>query len=116
MALSSRTHRTALFALTAAAIFTVAGLCSPGSRAARSALQNGSQPAADSPQFYTQRVQPIFAANCYRCHGGMNHHGGLHLDSRNGILAGGKKGVVVVARPPRAVAAGLAHPPRRSRR
>jgi hypothetical protein len=26
----------------------------------------------------------------------MNHHGGLHLDSRSGILTGGKKGVVVV--------------------
>jgi mono/diheme cytochrome c family protein len=92
MALSSRTHRTAIFALAAAAIFAVAGLCSRGSRASQSAPQ----PAAASPQFYTQRVQPIFAANCYRCHGGMNHHGGLHLDSRNGILAGGKHGVVVV--------------------
>lgn len=92
MALSSRTHRLAAAALAAAAILTVVGLCSRGSHAAQSAPA----PAANSPQFYTQRVQPIFASNCYRCHGGMNHHGGLHLDSRNGILTGGKNGVVVV--------------------
>jgi mono/diheme cytochrome c family protein len=93
MALSFRTHLPIGLSLTfAAAILTVVGLGSRGSRAAQSAPA----PAADSPQFYTQRVQPIFAANCYRCHGGMNHHGGLHLDSRSGILTGGKKGVVVV--------------------
>jgi len=96
ISLSSRTHRRAVFALTAATLFTVMGLCSGGSRAAQTASPTAPQSPASSPLFYTQRVQPILAANCYRCHGGMNHHGGLHLDSRSGILAGGKKGVVVV--------------------
>lgn len=76
----------------AGAVFSVASVCGFGVWAA----QNGPGPTADSPAFYTARVQPIFAANCYRCHGGMNHHGGLHLDSREGLLRGGKDGVVIV--------------------
>jgi mono/diheme cytochrome c family protein len=55
-----------------------------------------SGPAPDSVEFYNQRVQPIFATNCYRCHGGMNHRGGLHLDSKEGLMRGGHDGVVVV--------------------
>jgi len=51
---------------------------------------------AGKPQFYTQKVQPIFASNCYRCHGGMNHRGGLSLSTRATILRGGKDGVVIV--------------------
>jgi mono/diheme cytochrome c family protein len=53
-------------------------------------------PAPASPEFYTQRVQPIFQANCYRCHGGMNHRGGLHLDSKAGMLQGGHDGAVII--------------------
>jgi mono/diheme cytochrome c family protein len=92
MGLSSYTHRRAYFVLTIAAGLAAVTFCSRGSRAA----QNASQPMAASPQFYTASVQPIFAANCYRCHGGMNHRGGLHLDSREGLLKGGKNGVVIV--------------------
>jgi cytochrome c len=51
---------------------------------------------AAKPEFYRQKVQPIFAANCYRCHGGMNHRGGLSLSTRATILKGGKEGVVLV--------------------
>lgn len=65
-------------------------LWSRGSHAAQSA------DAAASPQFYTEHVQPIFSANCYRCHSGMNHRGGLRLDSSDSILKGGKDGVVLV--------------------
>ena len=59
------------------------------------AIQNGS-PAAASPQFYTEHVQPIFQENCYRCHAGMNHRGGLQLDTRDALMHGGKDGPVVV--------------------
>jgi mono/diheme cytochrome c family protein len=69
-------------------------LSSSGVRAAESAPQ-AADPAA-SAQFYTDHVQPILKANCYRCHGGMEHHGGLHLDSPNGLLHGGKDGTVIV--------------------
>ena len=56
----------------------------------------GQDPAAANAAFYTGRVQPILQANCYRCHGGMNHRGGLMLDSRAGILKGGHDGTVIV--------------------
>jgi cytochrome c len=51
---------------------------------------------AAKPEFYTQKVQPILETNCYRCHGGMNHRGGLSLATRQGILKGGKDGTVLV--------------------
>ena len=50
---------------------------------------------AASLKFYSEKVVPIFQANCYRCHGGMNHRGGLHLDSRDGMLKGGHDGAVI---------------------
>lgn len=57
---------------------------------------------ASQPQFYTARVQPIFQANCYRCHGGMNHRGNLSLATRTGVMKGGRDGVVVVPGDPSA--------------
>lgn len=46
--------------------------------------------------FYTGSVQPILSSNCYRCHGGMNHRGGLNMDTPAGLLKGGKSGAVIV--------------------
>jgi mono/diheme cytochrome c family protein len=51
---------------------------------------------AATPEFYTSRVQPIFQANCYRCHGGMNHRGGLNIQTRAGMIKGGHDGQVLV--------------------
>ena len=56
----------------------------------------GTQDDAASPEFYTQKVQPILTENCYRCHGGMNHRGGLSLQTHAGILKGGHDGAVIV--------------------
>lgn len=53
-------------------------------------------PEAATPQFYSEHVQPILKENCYRCHAGLNHRGGLHLDSREGLTHGGKDGSVIV--------------------
>jgi mono/diheme cytochrome c family protein len=64
---------------------------------ARSSHATQSAPAEEaSPQFYTEHVQPIFQANCYRCHAGMNHRGGLQLDTRDALMRGGKDGAVIV--------------------
>ncbi len=41
-------------------------------------------------------VQPILSNNCYKCHGGDNHRGGLQLDTKERILKGGKDGTVIV--------------------
>jgi cytochrome c len=53
-------------------------------------------PAPNTVEFYTHNVQPILQANCYRCHGGMNHRGGLSLDTMAGMLKGGHDGSVLV--------------------
>jgi mono/diheme cytochrome c family protein len=57
---------------------------------------------AARPEFYMTKVRPIFEANCYRCHGWMNHRGGLSLSTRASILKGGKDGMVVVPGDPTA--------------
>lgn len=56
----------------------------------------GSDPDPASPEFYTQKVLPIFQDNCFRCHGGMNHRGGLSLQTHEGIVKGGHHGSDVV--------------------
>ena len=59
-------------------------------------VQAAGQDEASTPEFYTTKVQPIFQANCYRCHGGMNHRGGLNIQTRAGMLKGGHDGTVLV--------------------
>ena len=49
-----------------------------------------------SPEFYTTKVQPILKENCYKCHGGMFHRGGLNIQTRAGMLKGGHDGAVLV--------------------
>ena len=51
---------------------------------------------ASQPAVYTARVQPILQTNCYRCHGGSNHRGGLNMETREGLLKGGHHGPAVV--------------------
>jgi cytochrome c553 len=53
-------------------------------------------PASNSVEFYTQCVRPIFQANCYRCHGGFIHRGGLIMSTRTGLLRGGHTGAAIV--------------------
>lgn len=62
----------------------------------RAGTVQAAQQDAAKPEFYTTRVQPILQANCYRCHGGLNHRGGLSLATRTGILKGGHDGPVVI--------------------
>jgi len=83
--------RRALVFVLAAAASTVTVLCVRDSHAAAS-----TPTAAGTPQYFTEHVQPILQNNCYRCHGGFNHRGGLQLDTREGLLHGGKDGAVIV--------------------
>ena len=68
----------------------------PATRAGVPGPQATPAQAAGSAEFYTAHVQPIFQANCYRCHAGLNHRGGLRMDSQSGLLHGGHDGVVLV--------------------
>ena len=69
----------------------VAMIWGSGTRQVRAAADDE----AAKPEFYVTKVKPIFEANCYRCHSGMNHRGGLTL-SKAGLTKGGKDGVVLV--------------------
>jgi hypothetical protein len=49
-------------------------------------------------EFFEKNVRPVLVENCYKCHsaGAEKVKGGLLLDTRQGVLKGGKSGVVVV--------------------
>ena len=59
------------------------------------AAKAAQDPAPNSAEFYTTKVQPIFKENCYKCHAGINHRGGLKLDTHEAIMKGGKDGTVL---------------------
>ncbi|GGA69779.1 hypothetical protein GCM10011507_21640 [Edaphobacter acidisoli] len=81
-------HRT--FAVCCVAALALAGW------GLRAGTVKAAQDPAATPEFYTTQVQPIFKANCYRCHGGFNHRGGLNIQTRAGMLKGGHDGSVLI--------------------
>src|SRR5436190_12850319 len=48
--------------------------------------------------YFEQNIRPLLAANCYGCHSTKldKPMGGLLLDSRAGMVRGGKSGVAVI--------------------
>src|SRR5205085_2340330 len=56
------------------------------------------EPAGDQPgeEFFERKIRPLLAQHCYSCHGRGQKKGGLNLDSREGLLAGGESGAVAV--------------------
>ena len=51
-------------------------------------------------EFFETRIRPILADHCLKCHGPKKQSGGLRLDSREAVLAGGDSGPAVVAANP----------------
>lgn len=49
----------------------------------------------DAERAFESEVRPILAANCVECHGPDQQKGGLRLDTRAGLVAGGDSGRVV---------------------
>ncbi|HSY37460.1 MAG TPA: PSD1 and planctomycete cytochrome C domain-containing protein [Acidobacteriaceae bacterium] len=49
----------------------------------------------DNTQFFTQKVRPVLAQNCYKCHTD-EAKGGLRLDSHEAVLKGGDSGPAIV--------------------
>ena len=45
---------------------------------------------------YLKDIQPILEKNCYSCHGAAVQMSGLRLDNREGFLAGGAMGKIIV--------------------
>jgi hypothetical protein len=52
------------------------------------------------PKRFASDVAPVLDHWCVSCHGGDEPHGGLHLDSFEGIMRGGDAGPAVVAGDP----------------
>ena len=48
-----------------------------------------------SAEYFETSIRPLLAANCYDCHADEKM-GGLRLDSREGMLAGGRSGPAIV--------------------
>ena len=67
-----------------------AGLAIGGAKA------GAGEPDASSQDFFELKVRPLLAASCVKCHGEKKSSGGLRLDSREAILAGGDNGPAVV--------------------
>jgi hypothetical protein len=57
-------------------------------------------PPAKQAEFFEKSVRPILVANCFECHSGETHKGGLRLDSRAAIMSGGKTGPAMVPHKP----------------
>src|SRR5690606_27431357 len=57
------------------------------------------EPAPPDPQqleFFEKQVRPVLAERCYKCHGPEKREGGLRVDSRAALVAGGDTGPAIV--------------------
>ena len=63
-------------------------------------LASGPAAGADPAALWSGRVQPLLDRHCVKCHGPIEKHGGLELDTPAAVLAGGDSGAVVVAGQP----------------
>ena len=59
-------------------------------------LAAGISPADPGEEFFEKAVRPVLVGRCVGCHGPKAKKGGLRLDTREGVLAGGDGGPVVV--------------------
>src|SRR5439155_16690667 len=67
-----------------------------GAVAVYAARLQAAEPTPDELRFFETNVRPVLVARCHRCHGAEKQEGGLRLDSRAGLTAGGESGPVVV--------------------
>jgi hypothetical protein len=58
---------------------------------------------ASAIEFFERRIRPVLAQDCYECHSASGKHkGGLVLDHRKAMLAGGDSGPAIVPGDPQA--------------
>jgi hypothetical protein len=60
--------------------------------------QNASAPSAEGIAYFEKNIRPLLAANCYNCHSSKlaSPMSALMLDTKAGVLRGGKSGVPAV--------------------
>ena len=49
----------------------------------------------DQEQWFENRIRPILAGTCFRCHGDQKTGGDLRIDSRESLLRGGRSGPAI---------------------
>ncbi len=61
------------------------------------------EPTPEQAEFFEKKIRPILVEHCYACHsaGAKKLQGGLRLDSREAMIAGGDSGPVLVPGDPR---------------
>src|SRR5262245_51213107 len=79
-----------LLSVAAASSFPTSGMAGDDTPASASSTD----PAA--VEFFEKSIRPLLATRCHGCHGTAKQKGGLRLDSRAAILAGGNSGPAVV--------------------
>ena len=63
----------------------------------RSSLADEPKPSPEALEFFEKKIRPLLVNNCFNCHSADNKAaGGLRVDDRNGLLAGGGRGAAVV--------------------
>src|SRR4051812_9323033 len=72
-------------------LLLAASLLSPSIAAAQE-----KKPTAAAIQFFETKVRPVLVDNCYECHAGKKHKGGLQVDSLTALLEGGDQGPAIV--------------------
>jgi cytochrome c553 len=84
----------------AAALAILTALASLPLRARLDAARGGQEAAEarEGLELFEKRIRPVLVDRCYECHSAQSEKlkGGLHLDSREGILQGGDLGSVLV--------------------
>ena len=84
----------------AALLYGIVGAAGAGfpTQAQTQADPAGAAPDAAQAEFFETTIRPLLADNCHACHSGRveTPFGGLRLDSRAGLLAGGDSGPAIV--------------------
>lgn len=62
------------------------------------AMQDAGRLSPEQVQFFETKIRPVLVEHCYRCHSadGQSFRGGLGVDHREALLAGGESGPAIV--------------------
>jgi hypothetical protein len=56
----------------------------------------GAPNAEQAAELFELHIRPVLAGTCFKCHGGESISGGLRVDSRDALVAGGERGPAIV--------------------
>src|SRR3954451_25117878 len=67
-------------------------------------VASAAEPSAADLEFFEKKIRPVLADKCYGCHSNKTSSplGGLRLDSRDGLLRGGRSGPALLPGNPEA--------------